>query len=104
MVTRIEEPVTDGRGGLVIKPPPKRWQVGRDGSRGDAEKSREEVNEESKDEEYEDVKEAENDIKDTEEDNNSESSEEAKDRKSVEKIDKRRLLNSFVQFLNRNLR
>merc|ERR1712212_1286038 len=36
MVTRIEEPVTDGRGGLVIKPPPKRWQVGRDGSRGDA--------------------------------------------------------------------
>ena len=104
MVTRIEEPVTDGRGSLIVKPPPKRWEVGKDRSRGDAEKSREEENEESKDEEYEDVKEAENDIKDTEEDNNSESSEEAKDRQSGEKIDKRRLLNSFVQFLNRNLR
>ena len=104
MVTRVEEPVTDGSGSLVIKPPPKRWEVGKDRSRGDAENSREEENEESKDEEYEDVKEAKRDIKDTEEDNKSESGKEAKDRKSGEKIEKRRLLNSFVQFLNRNLR
>ena len=46
------EPVTDGRGGLVIKPPSKRWEVGKSGSRID-----ESEEEEDEEEESEDVKE-----------------------------------------------
>ena len=101
--------VTDGKGDLVIKPPSKRWEVGKYGSKGD--KSREERNEdkkESKNEEYEDVKEAEDeddeDIKKTKEDDNESSSEKAKGKKRGGKVDKGKLLKGLLRVLDKNLR
>ena len=95
------EPVTDGRGGLVIKPPSKRWEVGKAGSRIDESEEEEDEEEESEDGDYEDVKEDE----DEEDDNNDTNSEEkAKDKEREGKVDKIRLLKDLVNVLNRNLR
>ena len=83
------EPVTDGRGGLVIKPPSKRWEVGKAESRIDESEEEEDEEEESEDGDYEDVKEDE----DEEDDNNDTNSEEkAKDKEREGKVDKIRLL------------
>ena len=95
------EPVTDGRGGLVIKPPSKRWEVGKAGSRIDESEEEEDEEEESEDGDCEDVKEDE----DEEDDNNDTNSEEkAKDKEREGKVDKIRLLKDLVNVLNRNLR
>ena len=104
------EPVTDGRGGLVIKPPSKRWEVGKGGSRINADESEEEEDEEeeSEDGDYEDVKEDEDeeDAMETKEDDNNDtnSEEKAKDKERDGKVDKIRLLKDLVNVLNRNLR
>ena len=85
------EPVTDGRGGLVIKPPSKRWEVGKAESRLDESEEEEDEEEESEDEDEED-------------DNNDTNSEEkAKDKERDGKVDKIRLLKDLVNVLNRNL-
>ena len=95
------EPVTDGRGGLVTKPPSKRWEVGKAESRIDESEEEEDEEEESEDGDYEDVKEDE----DEEDDNNDTNSEEkAKDKEREGKVDKIRLLKDLVNVLNRNLR
>ena len=102
------EPVTDGRGGLVIKPPSKRWEVGKAGSRIDESEEEEDEEEESEDGDCEDVKEDEDeeDAMETKEDDNNDtnSEEKAKDKERDGKVDKIRLLKDLVNVLNRNLR
>ena len=104
------EPVTDGRGGLEMKPPSKRWEVGKGGSRIDADESEEEEDEEeeSEDGDCEDVKEDEDeeDAMETKEDDNNDtnSEEKAKNKESVGKVDKSILLKDLLTVLNTNFR
>ena len=102
------EPVTDGRCGLVIKPPSKRWEVGKAGSRIDESEEEEDEEEESEDGDCEDVKEDEDeeDAMETKEDDNNDtnSEEKAKNKESVGKVDKSILLKDLLTVLNTNFR